>query len=266
MRKPSTSGSPVYDASERKTFRNALCHLLRIEFPGVFGPMITNLFADRINQLYEQFHLPASRLKVGQILWAGVALTDLPARNKRIEDTELIPIVLDVVTAEDITQSKAGRHRQVRRARIVRLFRQAHEQGAVLSQADVSLLTYVHSNTISSYVRKHEQETGETVPRRGTIHDLGRSVTHKAIICYKSVVEHKPTSQVAQETFHSPEAVERYVDCFRRVQLCRDNGMSLEDIARATGHSLPLVREYVNLMDKWQVPPLPNPPGKDGVA
>jgi hypothetical protein len=266
MRKPSSTGSPVYDASERKTFRSALCHLLRIEFPGVFGPMITNLFADRIDQLYERFHPPASRLKVGQALWAGVAVNDLPSRRKRIEDTELIPIVLDLVTAEDITETKSGRHKQIRRSRIVRLFRQAYEQGAVLSQADVSLLTYLHCNAISSHVRRHEQETGESVPRRGTIHDLGRSVTHKAIICYKSVVEHKPTSQVAEETFHCPEAVERYLDCFRRVQLCRDNGMSLEDIARATGHSLPLVREYVKLMDMWQVPPLPNPPGKDDVA
>jgi hypothetical protein len=37
------------------------------------------------------------------------------------------------------------------------------------------------------------------VPRRGTIHDMGRSVTHKAIICYKRLVEQKPTSQVACE-------------------------------------------------------------------
>jgi Protein of unknown function (DUF1670) len=46
---------------------------------------------------------------------------------------------------------------------------------------------------------------------------MGRSVTHKAIICYKSLVEKKPTSQVAQETFHSPEDVEHYVQSFRRI-------------------------------------------------
>ena len=34
-------------------------------------------------------------------------------------------------------------------------------------------------------------------------------------------VEKKPTSQVAQETFHSPEDVEHYVQCFRRIQPCR---------------------------------------------
>ena len=134
----------------------------------------------------------------------------------------------------------------------------------MLSQADVSLLTHIHSNTVSFHVRKYQQETGESIPRRGTIHDMGRSVTHKAIICYKSVVEGKPTSQVAQETFHSPEDVEYYVQCFRRIQLCRDRGMSIEDIARVTGHSQRLVREYLDLINDFQVPPLPNASGSSG--
>jgi hypothetical protein len=264
MRQPSHLGSRAYDASERKTFQSALCLLLQTDFPGVFGGDIASFFADRINQLYERFHPERSRLKMGQVLWVGVAANARPTREKRIEETQLIPVVLDLVTPEDITHYKSGRHRQLRRARIVRLFRQAHAQGAVLSQADVSLLTHIHCNTVSSNVRKHQQETGETVPTRGTIHDLGRAVTHKAIICYKALVERKPTSQVAQETFHSKEAVEYYVQCFRRIQLCRDNGMSIEDIAQATGHSRHLVREYLDLMKQFQVPPLPNASGSRG--
>ena len=94
---------------------------------------------------------------------------------------------------------------------------------------------------------------------------MGRSVTHKAVICYKRLVEGKPTSQVAQETFHSPEDVEYYVQTFRRIQLCRDSGMSVDDTAQATGHSLFLVREYLDLMEGFHLPPLPHPPGKDGV-
>jgi len=173
--------------------------------------------------------------------------------------------VLDLVTPEDIALSRAGQHSQIRRGRIVRLFRQAYEQGAVLSEADVSFLTYVNHNTISAHVLKYERETGQTVPRRGTIHDMGPSITHKAIICYKRLVEHKPTSQVAQETFHSPKAVEYYVQCLRRIQLCRDSGMSKEDTARATGHSLSLVQEYLDLIEQFHLPSVVTPPGKDGV-
>lgn len=266
MRPSSPTRSPTYDASDRKTFHSTLCHLLQTEFPGTFGPAVTQLFADKINELYQRCHPPLSRVKVGQVLWLAVAADDLPARNKRIEDTRLLPVILDLVTRADIDAAIATRTRlETRAAKIVRLFRQAYEQGAVLSYPDVSLLLHLHTNTISRVVVEHEKATQETVPRRGTIHDLGRSVTHKAVICYKRLVEKKPTSQVAQETFHTPEEVEYYVQCFRRVQLCRDNGMSLEDTARATGHSLFLVQEYVDLLQEFGLPPLPDPSRKNGV-
>jgi hypothetical protein len=251
-----------YDASERKTFKSALCHLLQTEFPGIFGPTITRLFVDKIDEMYERFHPPASRFKVGQVLWAAVAIDDPPRRNKRIEDTELVPIVLDLVTAQDIHETGAtGWRARTRLKKTVRLCRQAYEQKAVLSLADVSLLLHVHMSTISDDIVTHERKTGETVPRRGTVHDIGPSVTHKAVICYKRLVEQKSTSQVAQETFHSPEEVEYYVQCFRRIWLCRDSGMSREDIARVTGHSLSLVQEYLDLLKEFGLPPLSSPPG-----
>ena len=96
-----------YDASDRKTFHSALCRLLHTEFPGIFGPTITRLFADKIDELYDRFHPPGSRFKVGQVLWTAVAVDDPPSRNKRIEDTRLLPIILDLVTAQDISDAVA---------------------------------------------------------------------------------------------------------------------------------------------------------------
>jgi hypothetical protein len=261
----SSTGFHPYDASDRKTFKSALCHLLQTEFPGNFGPAVTRLFADKIDELYERFHPPRSRFKLGQVFWAGVAVDDPPSQNKRIEDTRLVPIVLDLVTARDIDETRVkGMRSQTRRSKIVRLFRQAYEQGAVLSLADVSLMIHITFSTLSRLVVEHERATGEMVPRRGTIHDMGRSVTHKAIICYKHLVEKKPTSQVAQETFHSPEEVEYYVQCLRRIQLCRDSGMSPEETAQATGHSLSLVQEYLELIREFRLPALANSQGKEG--
>jgi hypothetical protein len=259
----SSPGFHPYDASNRKTFHSALCHLLQTEFPGIFGPAITRLLADKIDELYERFHPPRSRFTSGQLFWAGVAIDDPPSQNKRIEDTRLVPIVLDLVTPRDIEETKTkGMRSQTRRTKIVRLFRQAYEQGAVLSLADVSLMIHINLSTLSRLVVDHERGTGETVPRRGTIHDMGRSVTHKAIICYKRLVEQKPTSQVAQETYHSAEEVEYYVQCLRRVQLCRDSGLSPEETAQATGHSLSLVQEYLELIKEFRLPALANSQGR----
>jgi hypothetical protein len=260
----SSSGCHPYEASDRKTFKAALCHLLQAEFPGIFGPAVTRLFADKIDELYERFHPPRSRFKLGQLFWAGVAADDPPSRNKRMEETRLVPIVLDLVTARDIDETRTkGMRSQTRRAKIVRLFRQAYEQGAVLSLADVSLMIHINFSTLSRLVLEHERETGMMVPRRGTIHDMGRSVTHKRIICYKRLVEQEPTSQVAQETFHGADEVEYYVQCLRRVQLCRDSGMSPEEAAQATGHSLSLVQEYLELIEEFGLPRLANSQGKE---
>jgi hypothetical protein len=120
----STPGWHPYDASDRKTFKSVLCHLLHTEFPGIFGPTISRLFADKIDELYERFHPARSRFKSGQVLWTGVAIDNPPSRNKRIEDTRLVPIVLDLVAAQDIheSQDKVLRSR-TRLAKIIRLFR-----------------------------------------------------------------------------------------------------------------------------------------------
>lgn len=246
--------SATYDASARKTFHSALCHLLQVEFPGLCGPAVTKLFADKIDELYERFYPPRARLKWGQVCWVGVAADETPNRDKRIEDYRLVPVLLDLVTTQDVEETRAADQRDhTRSKKIIRLFQQAYEQGAVLSYADVSLIVHLSMSAISHAVLEHEEQTGLPVPRRGTIHDMGRSVTHKATICYKRLVENKPTSQVAQETFHSPEEVEYYVQCFRRVEMCRNSGMSPAEIAQATAHSLSLVEEYLALMKDFEL-------------
>jgi hypothetical protein len=143
-------------------------------------------------------HRQRTRCRAGQCLWIAVAVDDFPTRNKRTEQTRLVPVVLDLVTADDVEDAVAGSVRaHTRPKKIARLFRQAYAQGGVLTEADVSLLLHLPINTVSAVVLKQERETGQTIPRRGTIHDLGRSVTHKRIICYKWLVEKKTTSQVA---------------------------------------------------------------------
>jgi hypothetical protein len=253
--------SKEYECNGRKTFRSALCHLLQTEFPGVFGPAVTQLFADRVEQIFERFHPERSRLNVGQVLWAAVAADDPPTRDKRIEQTRLIPVVLDLVAPQDIEDLAAGaRIATIRRNRLLRLFRQAYQQGAVLSYADVSLMMHLRIGTVSRYVQQHHRSTQEIIPCRGTIHDLGRSMTHKAIICYKRLVEQKTTSQVAAETNHHPDSVEHYVQSLRHVKMCAEAGMSVEETALAIGHSQLLVQEYLGLIQQYGLPPYTNPP------
>ena len=44
------------------------------------------------------------------------------------------------------------------------------------------------AGTIYRYIREHEKGSSDLVPRRGTIHDMGPTLTHKREICYKVIV------------------------------------------------------------------------------
>src|SRR5262249_45120976 len=64
---PPAAGITNYASCRRKTFHSALAHFLQTEFPAIFGPAVTQLFAERVDALYEQFHPPRSRLTFGQV-------------------------------------------------------------------------------------------------------------------------------------------------------------------------------------------------------
>lgn len=254
-----SANAKVFSTSARKTFHHALTHLLKREFPGLFGPAVTELFATQVEQLFQKFHPQRDRVGWGQIVWLAVAADDLPSYGKRIEDTQLVPVILDLVTRDDIDLLLDGREwNDLREARITRLCEQAHAQGGLLSQADLGLLLTQSNSAISQAMRAKFRASPDAklLPSRGSLHDLGQTVSHKRSICYKRLVEKKSTSQVANETFHSPEAVEQYVQALRRVQLCHDQGMTVADISQATGMSVRLIKEYVNLITEFGLPNL----------
>lgn len=254
-----SANAKVFSTSARKTFHHALTHLLKKEFPGLFGPAVTELFATQVEQLFQKFHPSREQVGWGQIVWLAVAADDLPSYGKRIEDTQLVPVILDLVTRDDIDILLDGREwSDLREARITRLCEQAHAQGGLLSQADLGLLLTQSNSAISQAMRAKFRASPDAklLPSRGSLHDLGQTVSHKRSICYKRLVEKKSTSQVANETFHSPEAVEQYVQALRRVQLCHDQGLTIDDTSQATGMSVRLIKEYVNLITEFGLPNL----------
>ena len=94
-----------------------------------------------------------------------------------------------------------------------------------------------------------EKETGKLVPRRGNVHDIGPTLTHKRIICIEHLKEGKTVEETARETNHSPEAVVRYTSDFRRIHLCLKEGFDLCKISKTTGLSHSLVEQYVDLIE-----------------
>ena len=244
MKKQMSFKESTYGPLLRKTFRAALVSELREDIPSL-GELTATAIAQRLEQLVEQYYPKTERMRMGQLMWLAVDERESSGYGKRIEETKLRPVVLDVVSREDIEDFLKGlSRRELNQKVVVRLFRQAKEQGGVLSGADVASIMGHRVSTISQYVREYEKNSGEVIPRRGTIHDLGCAVSHKRQICYRVIFQGRSIEETARETHHSAEAVTRYVQDYRRVLVCLKTGMSVEQTAYAAGMSVRLVKQY----------------------
>jgi hypothetical protein len=238
-----------------KTLQNALAHCIAEQFPRIGGPRIRQLCAEMILQVIAAHVRSREQVCHGQALWLAVALDDPPAWKQRIADTRLVPVVLDVSAAEDVQARLEYQPAEKRlQNKAVRLCRQAHAQGALLSNCDLAELLNTCDSRIAHVLQAYEQATGQPVPRRATLHDVGSGLTHKAIICRKRYREGKSSDQIARETYHDMESVDRYLGQFDRVRHCRQQGLTPEQTAFTLNCSLRLVQEYLAIDQELEVP------------
>jgi hypothetical protein len=241
-----------------KSLKKALATCIGREFPRIGGPRIRELCAQLVLELMDAHRPPRERVAHGQVVWLAVPLDNPPHRHQRIADLELVPVVLDLSTEDDVQQRLDRRSSDERLLqKSLRLCQQAHAQGGLLSNCDLAELLAQSDSRIASLLSQHERTTGQLVPRRATLHDVGTALTHKRIICYKRYAEGKESHLVAQETWHSLEAVDRYLGQYDRVRCCRLQGLTPEQTAHTLNCSLGLVREYLRIDDELQSPPPP---------
>lgn len=250
--KPEPRARKMYRPMQAKTFPNALAHWLAEEFPHLGGPKVRALFVDEVVRLMDDHLVSTNRLEPGQVVWYAVDKTDLPHDRHSMAETRLIPAVLTLTTRSDIHELVQGTPLpQVRQDVVARVLREADAQGGVLAETDVALLFCVSPGTISKAVRAYEREHQCILPRRGTVHDLGPSVTHKGVIARKAYLEAKQAPQVAWETNHSLECTERYlVDLMRVYISLKRRDMTVEETTFTTGLSNSLVKEYADLIEE----------------
>lgn len=235
---------------QRKTFNAALAHFFATQCPQMGGDLTRKVLVTKVQELVEEFYPPHTHLRMGQVMWPAVDETENSSYGKSIERTRLKPVFLDLIHRDDIEALLNGeKAKSIRQRAVIRLFDQAKEQGGVLTNVDVGTMTRLSPHTISNYIKDFEMTHERLVPRRGTIHDMGPSLTHKRQICYKIIVEGKSVEQTARETRHSPEAITRYVKDYKRIHACLKAGLSPENTAFAVNVSQRLVYEYMALIE-----------------
>lgn len=251
----SNTASPQAPIYEKKGFKAALNYFLAEQVPQLGGDLTRKPVVERIYEMVEEYFPSTERIKMGQVLWYAVDETEKAGYGKSLDKCKQRPVILDIVHDVDIDDILNGVKKRERQKKVaVRLFSQAYEQRGVLTHADVGALMRLAPGTVSRYIVEYENETSKVVPRRGNIHDMGPTLTHKKVICRKLFAEGKSVEQTARETHHSPAAVVRYGNDFKRVRECLKERWDTKKIAFATGLSASLTGQYVDMLNGGELP------------
>ena len=139
-----------YGPLARKTLPNALAGCLARDFPQLVGERLVRLAAERILEVVFEHIRSREAVKQGQVLWMGIAVEDRPGWRKPLSQLQLVPLLLELVTGEDIDailQREKSNERLLRRC--LRLCWQAHKQGGLLSNCDLAVLLGSHDTQVA---------------------------------------------------------------------------------------------------------------------
>lgn len=142
---------------------------------------------------------------------------------------------------------------QIRADAIVRILKQADDQGGCLTNAELAIMIKMSPTTVSKRICEYEAQHDVLLPRRGSIHDIGPTLTHKKEICRLLFLEGKSVEATCRATRHSPRSVSRYITNFKQVLLCHQKGLSMDETAHATRIAKRVVMEYHSLFKEYAV-------------
>jgi len=252
MSKRQTYYQTMFTPQQHKTFAGALDAFFAEECPQVGGLRTRQVLVQHVSEMVRQFYPETSHLQPGQTPWVTVHKDAKSAYGKRIKDTQLTNVVLDLVQPQDAVDRANGRSlRELKIDAVARLFNQAHEQDGCMTNAEVAILLKLSPSTVGNYARIWEAQHQQVVPKRGSIHDIGPTLTHKKIIIHKLFIQQKTVQQTARETFHSLPAIQRYISTFKQVLLCRQKEMNTQEIAFTLQKGIRLIKEYESIIEEY---------------
>lgn len=214
------------------------------------GIVTATAIVDDLLTLLEQYFRfnDNSFLKAGQMVWLAVPVDEYPKKGKSIAQTKLKPVVLDMITDEDIEDLRSPLHsRELKIKKVERWTTQAYDQGALLTQLDLAVLLTTSTLSAGAYVRQYQNVYNKPLPTRGNIQLIGGGQTHKREIITLHLKGYLvPT--ISQKTNHSKEAVERYIRDFESVKLLSTKFDDADVISRIIRLSPSVVKQYLDLV------------------
>lgn len=242
----------TYGGQRALTLKSQVFVLLRNELGLGRQPKVARLLVDEILEVVESTLIGTEHMKPGQVLVLAPEVGQGPSwRLRKLEEKQLKAVRLTLIDASEIERLSAGEKlAEVRLTRMVRLVKEAYEQGATLTSCQVAMMTGLAPATVSAHLRAYMKKTGEVLPTRGIIEDCSPAVSHKTQIVERHLAG-ETTSEIAKATNHTHKSVERYLRVFERVRelvglLDREPDPAV--LGRILNRSPRLVQAYLDLL------------------
>lgn len=216
--------------------------------------VVADVLIQRFLAIIEKYAPLEKRSRPYQTLVLAVDKHEKFGYGKRMEECQLVPVVINLITPEELQELAEGaKLRELRPKIAARILREAHDQGGVLPFSTVGLLIGLHSATTVGHAVAlfYEENPDVVLPHSGTIFDLGRTLTHKktsVLLKHQGLLD----LEIARRMNHHPRAVARYNNDDERVGQLSEEGKSPEMISFTTGLSLSIVKEYIAIRQEMK--------------
>lgn len=253
MKNTISGNDATFSPQQYKNFPGALEAFLEHQCPHIGGAMMREVLVHNIYQMVCEFFPETTHLKPGQTPWVTVAKSEKSSYGKSMKQTNLVPVVIDLVGQNDVQDRKNGKRlKEIKKDATARICKSVDKQNGCITQAELAIILKISTATVSKYINEWELEHNQVLPRRGTIHDMGPTLTHKKIIIRKLFIDKLTVQETSRQTNHSHQAIFRYISSFKRVLICYRKGLTEEEVAHALGHSKRLVKQYLNIIEEYK--------------
>lgn len=244
--------SGIQNRADQKTLDSIF--LKSIEHGAKCPPFVSNAILEEAKRVYNLGNAMSDKdsIKPGQIKIIGT-LSSEPA-GKALKDCKkgLCIVTLNAGQEDQEVLFRDG-VTALRRARVLRITEEAHDQGIDLTQEDLAYNIFgCGLRTIRRDIRALKEQ-GIYLPTRGQQKDIGPGISHK-VLAVKMYLERKTDLEIARAIYHSLKAVERYTVTFARVITLLEKGFAPQDIAFIVHISERLVNQYQSLYNEYNKP------------
>ncbi len=229
-----------------KTARAAIIQKIATDFN--LMPIIAEAYYKQISAYFDEH--ANIQLTSGQICYEAVAADEPAGKHIALARKISCRLTLNNVN-EDFEILANYQLAGLRRHRILRLTREAYDQGALLSYEDLAILLTTSPSTMKRDIRHLKKHDGKFVMTRGVKHDMGPGLSHKTQIIELYLKGYQFTD-IERKTNHTEKSVLRYLRDFTQVITLHQQGFPPGQIRIITKMSDRIIKEYLQLLSEYQ--------------